>query len=195
MSTLQFDVELPVNCGQVVYVLCCLADRHWSIDSRDHSPNPNSPFWCSDSIDTYQPIGKGTVGVCYDQVEVTVEYSQPLTLAGRSTVATETKLLKEPIIYPNPFKTRSNIQFIASETGKAVVELYNISGAKVRTLFSKNVFKGQVYSVVAGDAHLPKGIYFYMVTNGQQKYSGRIIKLEWSFHPKKVLRDLFPYPI
>jgi len=129
-------------------------------------------------IDNYVPIGQGSVGVCYDLVEVTVEYSQPVTIAGRSPVATELKPLKEPIIYPNPFTTKTNIQFTAKENGHAVVELYNITGSKVRTLFSKNVVQGQTYNVAAGDARLPKGIYVYMISNGKQMHTGRIIKLE-----------------
>ena len=39
-----------------------------------------------------------------------------------------------------------------------------------------NVAEEQVYSVPAGDAQLPQGIYVYMISNGKQKYTGRIIK-------------------
>jgi hypothetical protein len=48
---------------------------------------------------------------------------------------------------------------------------------KIRTLFSRNVIPGQVYNASFGDA-LPKGIYVYNISNGKQKYSGKIIKLE-----------------
>jgi hypothetical protein len=129
-------------------------------------------------IDNYPPIGKGTVQVCYDLVEVTVAYSQPATKAGRSSVAAEAKPLKAAIIYPNPFTTKTNIQFTAAESGSAVVELYNITGVKIRTLFSANVIQGQTYNVAAGDAKLPTGVYVYMIRNGKQKHTGRIIKLE-----------------
>jgi hypothetical protein len=129
-------------------------------------------------IDSYPPIGKGPAQICYDLVEVTVEFSQPATIAGRSSVATEAKPLKEPIVYPNPFTTKTNIQFTAIETGNAVMELYNISGVKLGTLFSGHVVEGQVYNIAAGDTRLPNGIYVYMIRNGKQKHIGRIIKLE-----------------
>lgn len=129
-------------------------------------------------IDNYKPIGKGSVQVCYDQVTVTVEYSQPATKAGRSSAAAEVKLLKEPVIYPNPFTTKANIQFTASENGSAVVELYNVAGTKIRTLFSGNVVQGGVYNASFGDASLPGGVYVYTISNGKQKHTGRIIKLE-----------------
>jgi len=129
-------------------------------------------------IMNYHPIGRGTVQICYDMVEVTVEYSQPATKAGRSSVAAETKPLKEPIIYPNPFTTKANIQFTASESGRAIVELYNIAGTKIRTLFSANVVEGEVYNTSFGDALLPGGVYVYTISNGKQKHTGKLIKVE-----------------
>src|SRR4030095_8159032 len=128
-------------------------------------------------IDTYPTEGRGSVVVYYDLVEVTVEYSMSVT-SRRAPSTTETKPFKKPIVYPNPFKTKTNIQFVAAESGKAVVELYNVNGAMVRSLFSRNVVQGQVYNVGVGDAQLPKGIYVYRIGNGNQKQTGRIIKLE-----------------
>jgi hypothetical protein len=129
-------------------------------------------------IDNYPPIGRGTVVIYYDLVEITVEYSLLAAGSRKLPDTKEMKPLKDPIVYPNPFTTKTNIQFIATESGNAVVELYNMSGAKIRTLFSGNVIQGQVYNVIAGDAQLPKGIYVYMISNGKQKHTGRILKLE-----------------
>lgn len=130
-------------------------------------------------IDSYPPIGKGTVVINYDMVEVTVEYSQPANIAKKSPDAiVESKSLKEPIVFPNPFTTKTTIQFTAIESGNAVAGLYNITGLKIRTLFSGNVVQGLTYNVAVGDAQLPKGIYVYMISNGKQKHTGRIIKLE-----------------
>ena len=129
-------------------------------------------------IDTYPLEGRGSVTVYYDLVEVTVEYSEPPTIAGRSSIAAEVKPLKKPIVYPNPFTTKTNIQFTVTESGNAVVELYNITGVKVRTLFSGNVVQGQVYNIAAGDAQLPNGIYVYIIRSGKQRQTGKIIKLE-----------------
>jgi hypothetical protein len=130
-------------------------------------------------IDSYLLEGRGSVTVSYDLVTVTVGYSIPGAGARKSPDATrETKPLKEPIVYPNPFTTKSNIQFTAAETGSAVVELYNITGVKIRTLFSGNVVQGQVYNVAAGDTKLPNGIYVYIIRNGKQRQTGKIMKLE-----------------
>jgi hypothetical protein len=127
-------------------------------------------------IDTYAPVG-GAVVVYYDQVQITVQYSLPTT-ALKSYVPEETKILKEPSIYPNPFTTKVNIQFMAAETGIAVVELYTILGEKIQTSFSRNVVQGHVYKVVTGEIQLPKGVYVYLIRNGKYKYTGRLIKLD-----------------
>ncbi len=129
-------------------------------------------------IDTYPIEGRGSVQAYYDLVEVTIHFSMPLTIAGKSTNTAEVKPLKEPIIYPNPFTNKTTMQFTAAENAKATVELYDITGTKVRTLFSAEVVKEQVYNVAIGDAMLPKGVFIYIINNGKRKQTGKIIKLE-----------------
>lgn len=45
-------------------------------------------------IDSYPPSGNGSVVINYDLVEVTIEYSQPIALAGRSRDVSEIKSIK-----------------------------------------------------------------------------------------------------
>ena len=87
-------------------------------------------------------------------------------------------LLIQQLRDPNPFTTKANIQFTAAESGRAVVELYNIAGIKIRTLFSANVVEGEVYNTSFGDAFLPGGVYVYKISNGKQKHTGKLIKVE-----------------
>jgi len=132
-------------------------------------------------IDTYKP--SGSVIVYYDLVTITVAYTSsslisPSVKYNQELNVAEAKALKQPTVYPNPFTAKSTIQFTAAETGNAVVQLYNISGEKIQTLFSGNVVKGQQYNVIAGPAQLAKGNYLFMISNGKQEYTGRIIKVE-----------------
>ena len=129
-------------------------------------------------IDTYPAIGHGSIEVCYDLVDITVYYSPPATTRRNSSGIPEVKASTEPIAYPNPFTQKANIQFTAAESGKTVVELFDINGAKIRTLFSGNVVQGQVYTVAAGDPRLSKGIYIYRISSGMHKQTGRIAKIE-----------------
>ena len=124
-------------------------------------------------------VAGSAVTVNYDYVEITVQYSETLpAIAPKSTLTLEQNILKAPIVYPNPFTTKTNIQFTAAENGKAVVELFNLSGVKVRTLFTGNVVRGQLYKTSTADARLPRGTYIYVISYGKQKQTGRIMKLE-----------------
>lgn len=127
-------------------------------------------------LNTYEPVN-GAVTVYYDLVQITVQYSSS-AVTRRAPVTAESAPLAAPVVYPNPFMTNTRIRFTAAESGSAVVELFNIAGAKVRTLFSGSVVQGQEYTVVAGEAQLPKGIYMYRISNGKQMYTGRLTKLE-----------------
>jgi hypothetical protein len=120
-------------------------------------------------IDNYPPIGKGSVQICYDLVEVTVNFTVPGSPVKM--------MLNELSVYPNPSTSNTNLRFIAVENGKVVIELYNSTGSKISTIFSGNVIKGQSYNVTAGDSKLPKGTYLYKISNGKQIQTGRIMKL------------------
>jgi len=45
-------------------------------------------------------------------------------------------------------------------------------------VFSRNVIQRQVNNVVVGNPQLPKGIYIYTISNGKQRNTGKLIKLE-----------------
>jgi hypothetical protein len=53
-------------------------------------------------IDNYPPIGKGSVQVCYDLVEVTIEYSLPVTSPGKYRRQQEQKLSIRHLFTPTP---------------------------------------------------------------------------------------------
>jgi hypothetical protein len=129
-------------------------------------------------IDNYPPVGKGSVVIHYDLVEVTVQYSILTASTSHLENTTQTNILKAPVVYPNPFTTKTKIQFTAAENGNAAIELYTILGVKIRTLFSANVVQGQVYTVDATDGQLAKGVYVYRIMNGKQKFTGKILKIQ-----------------
>lgn len=78
--------------------------------------------------------------------------------------------------YPNPFTSRTTIFFEARTDGPATVDLYNVLGARVATVFSGEVKAGRAYSVPVSDVALPQGIYTYQVTNGNSRITGKLVK-------------------
>ncbi len=78
-----------------------------------------------------------------------------------------TKLLGN---YPNPFNPDTTIQFSLQEAGEVLIEIYNISGQKIRTLVRGHYNSGRYRSVWNGkddsDKIVGSGIYLYrMVTD------------------------------
>ncbi len=66
--------------------------------------------------------------------------------------------------YPNPTATQTYIEFGMEETGMAVLEVYNMSGQKVATLFNGLVQANDKYKAIFDAAALPDGIYFCRLT-------------------------------
>jgi hypothetical protein len=116
-----------------------------------------------------------------DLLTITVEYSVPSGISASSIRLKEafaTNEIYKAVVYPNPFSTQTTIRFTAKKDARTLVELYNIKGEKIKTLFSSDVLAGQEYNITVNAAVLPKGIYIYTICNGNQKQTGRIIKIE-----------------
>jgi hypothetical protein len=63
--------------------------------------------------------------------------------------------------FPNPFNSYTNIQFSVPTATDVALDIYTVSGAKVRTLFSGAVEAGQTQNVRFDGQGLTDGIYFY----------------------------------
>ena len=101
-------------------------------------------------------------------------------LINQQTSATPGMLPEEDRIsaYPNPFVNSTTIRFRAWETAKLDVDLYDLTGRKIKTIFTGSVVAGQRYNATLKEAGLPKGNYIFVITNGKRKESGRLMKLD-----------------
>ncbi len=69
--------------------------------------------------------------------------------------------------YPNPTTGPAVVEFSTANTGKTVIEVMDMSGRTVQTIFNQDAQAGQVYRVDFDGASLPNGIYLTrMVSNG-----------------------------
>lgn len=70
--------------------------------------------------------------------------------------------------YPNPFNTSTNIKFLAPDAGNVKIEVFNIRGQLIKTLFDEYVKPG-IYSITWDGAdnsgsEVASGVYFYKLT-------------------------------
>lgn len=77
-------------------------------------------------------------------------------------------------IYPNPTSSQGKIEFVAKQSGKTTVELFNINGRKVGVLFNEKTKKGNLVSIDYSAEQLRKGLYFAIIKNGSHQYKEKI---------------------
>ncbi len=65
--------------------------------------------------------------------------------------------------YPNPFNPTTVLEFSIKESGYYSLDVFNILGAKVKTLVQQNLNAG-VYNVTFEGKNLPSGIYIYRLS-------------------------------
>ena len=66
--------------------------------------------------------------------------------------------------YPNPTEGDSKVVFQTFENTKALVEVYDMNGRNVATLFDQDANAGQTYTLDFNGSKLPNGIYVYRLT-------------------------------
>ena len=84
--------------------------------------------------------------------------------------------------YPNPFNPETKIEFTLPKVSEVKIEIYNIAGQKVRTLFN-GVRPAGLHSVVwngTGDSgnKLSSGVYVYKIKAGDYTTSRKMILLK-----------------
>ncbi|NTW48185.1 MAG: T9SS type A sorting domain-containing protein [Chlorobiales bacterium] len=79
--------------------------------------------------------------------------------------------------YPNPFNPSTTINFTLLKSGRAVLEVYNVLGQKVATVFDKMLDKGQ-HSYRWNAKSLSSGVYFYKLVSGNYSATKKLMLLK-----------------
>jgi hypothetical protein len=81
--------------------------------------------------------------------------------------------------YPNPFNTKTTIEFMFNDyTSNVSVDVYNLAGEKVASLFNGNVSAGARNTVEFDGSLLPEGIYIYRIYTADQMYHNKMIMMK-----------------
>ena len=62
-------------------------------------------------------------------------------------------------MYPNPSAGDVTLEFTVEQPGKASIQIFDVTGALITTLFEGNVEAGELRRVTFDGGKLPKGIY------------------------------------
>jgi hypothetical protein len=78
-------------------------------------------------------------------------------------------------VFPNPLSDATTFEFTVAETGKTTLEVYNLKGQKLTTLFDKIVEAGTTQRVTFNAADYATGVYIYIFNTADKSYRNRII--------------------
>ena len=77
--------------------------------------------------------------------------------------------------YPNPFNPQTSIDYTVGKEGKVTLDIFNASGAKVRTLVSE-VKKAGNYTASFEATGMASGVYFYrLIAPGINEYKKMVL--------------------
>lgn len=77
--------------------------------------------------------------------------------------------------YPNPTTGQAQIVFDALTNGKTTIEIMDMNGRLVETIFNQDVRAGENYSVAFDGSDLPNGIYITKMTTNSEIAIGKIM--------------------
>jgi hypothetical protein len=73
-------------------------------------------------------------------------------------------LVAELTSYPNPTSGPSQVVFTTAQTARTMVEVYDMNGRNVATLYNQVANQGQEYRLDFNGSDLPNGVYIYRLT-------------------------------
>ena len=82
-------------------------------------------------------------------------------------------------VAPNPPNPTGTLTFVTSRSGPATVQLFDLSGRTVRTLFQSSDLPAGVHPIAIDGTNrfgkrLPSGMYFYRVRTAEGDAIGRL---------------------
>lgn len=125
-----------------------------------------SPFlWFGDSkTDNIHDGTSGSTSTLFAElVEGAPCGAEKMTMGGSASF-TNNMLLNA---YPNPFSDRLNIEFTLTEDSKAVLEIYNVAGQKLATLFDGNASASELVKVEYNAGEVAGGMIIYRLQTEQ----------------------------
>lgn len=110
-----------------------------------------------------------------------------LTVTGGSSIGDEsvTELksaiadegFREPsfVVYPNPFRDKVTFEFVPSANVQARLDVFDITGRLVNTVFDNPVESGVMYRAEFSPQTRVSGMYFYRLMLGQDVFNGKVV--------------------
>ena len=80
--------------------------------------------------------------------------------------------------YPNPFTNKVKFSIVSPVSGKAILELYNLLGQKISTVYEGYLFAGKSESIEYRTSNNNTGSLIYILRVGNQVVNGKLVKVK-----------------
>jgi hypothetical protein len=80
--------------------------------------------------------------------------------------------------YPNPFNPTTTIRFGLPREGVVTLEIFNVTGEKVKTVIGSDPLSAGTYTYDINAAQLPSGTYFYTLNAGDFSVTKKMILIK-----------------
>lgn len=77
--------------------------------------------------------------------------------------------------YPNPFTEKATISFTLDEDNTARIDIYDLSGKLIQTIFNSKVKKGEETKAEFNGENLPAGTYIYKLSTSKSSKIGKLM--------------------
>ena len=78
-------------------------------------------------------------------------------------------------VYPNPFKDQVRFEFVSPASVNAQLDIYDMLGRKVHTVFEGPVEAGVTYTRFFRPETMVSGMYYYKMKMGEALFNGKLI--------------------
>jgi hypothetical protein len=78
-------------------------------------------------------------------------------------------------VYPNPFSEKLRFEFVSTESVNARIDLYDMTGRMVKTIFEQPIEAGVSYEAEFRPEAIISGMYIYRVTMGDNITNGKVV--------------------
>lgn len=78
-------------------------------------------------------------------------------------------------VYPNPFDTKVNFEFVSARDAQARLEIFNVTGQKISTLMNHQVERGVLNRIEYQPVDIISGVLFYRLTLDDQIINGKLL--------------------
>ncbi|MES2731759.1 MAG: T9SS type A sorting domain-containing protein [Bacteroidota bacterium] len=76
---------------------------------------------------------------------------------------------------PNPFSSTTTVTFHTETAGKAQLDLFDLSGIQIQSLFEQPVLASESHQVVVDGHTLPEGLYLLRLVQGNKVYHLKVM--------------------